>query len=486
MARTLTLGNVIALINGNRVVNISATAPVLWTQNGYNATISVPEATQAASGLMSSTDKTKLDGIQSNSVALGETSSTSYRGDRGKIAYDHSLIVTGNPHQVTKAEVGLSNVPNVATNDQTPTYTTASSLSAMTSGEVLSTAFGKLSKVTDTVISHTADTTIHITSAERGAWNNKVDKVSGKALSTNDFNNDYKTKLDGIEAGAEVNEIYAKDHGLAAGAIVVLSREIEELRKYCSELERLVKTNVDCTYGIVKGYRGFGYCDDPSTPKNEEVHIWVDPALQGSKLYIQLICNPYSEDYRATAPWIFSTELNEYKVQEGGHGVTAGQLLCTPFSKCYYYVTTVGYVWNATISQSRSIAANTGAFGIDGFPVNGVDFEIRYCKANRNYGQSNDPEEIPSKSRMNESVLGYYDVLAMNGYAPTYTKYANLAAAIAGFNNGETVVIDDCWSLDYLLQNSLWKGNRYIRLTSVPPLSVYSGDYYREIIAPAV
>lgn len=33
----------------------------------------------------------------------------------------------------------------------------------------------------------------------------KVDKVSGKALSTNDFTNDYKAKLDGIQAGAEVN-----------------------------------------------------------------------------------------------------------------------------------------------------------------------------------------------------------------------------------------------------------------------------------------
>jgi hypothetical protein len=37
------------------------------------------------------------------------------------------------------------------------------------------------------------------------ALNNKVDVVSGKGLSTNDFTNTLKTKLDGIEAGAEVN-----------------------------------------------------------------------------------------------------------------------------------------------------------------------------------------------------------------------------------------------------------------------------------------
>jgi hypothetical protein len=40
------------------------------------------------------------------SLALGETSSTAYRGDRGKTAYDHSQVVTGNPHGTTAADVG--------------------------------------------------------------------------------------------------------------------------------------------------------------------------------------------------------------------------------------------------------------------------------------------------------------------------------------------------------------------------------------------
>lgn len=53
----------------------------------------------------------------SESLALGETSSTAYRGDRGKVAYDHSLLTSGNPHNVTKSDIGLSNVPNTdATN----------------------------------------------------------------------------------------------------------------------------------------------------------------------------------------------------------------------------------------------------------------------------------------------------------------------------------------------------------------------------------
>lgn len=45
-------------------------------------------------------------------LALGETSSTAYRGDRGKAAYDHSQLTSGNPHNVSKSDVGLGNVDN--------------------------------------------------------------------------------------------------------------------------------------------------------------------------------------------------------------------------------------------------------------------------------------------------------------------------------------------------------------------------------------
>ena len=48
----------------------------------------------------------------SESLALGETDSTAYRGDRGKAAYDHSQLTSGNPHNVTKSDVGLGNVGN--------------------------------------------------------------------------------------------------------------------------------------------------------------------------------------------------------------------------------------------------------------------------------------------------------------------------------------------------------------------------------------
>lgn len=40
----------------------------------------------------------------SSSLALGETSSTAYRGDRGKTAYDHSQA-SGNPHGTTFSQI---------------------------------------------------------------------------------------------------------------------------------------------------------------------------------------------------------------------------------------------------------------------------------------------------------------------------------------------------------------------------------------------
>ena len=61
---------------------------------------------------------------------------------------------TLNPHKTTKTQVGLGNVPNVSTNDQTPTYTPAASLTTLTSGEKLKDAMGKISTAVTQLIGH--------------------------------------------------------------------------------------------------------------------------------------------------------------------------------------------------------------------------------------------------------------------------------------------------------------------------------------------
>ena len=72
--------------------------------NGY--------ASLGADGKIPSTE------LPATTLVLGETETNAYRGDRGKIAYDHSQITLGNPHGTTKTDIGLGNVDNTADIDK--------------------------------------------------------------------------------------------------------------------------------------------------------------------------------------------------------------------------------------------------------------------------------------------------------------------------------------------------------------------------------
>ena len=134
-----------------------------------------------------------------------------------------------------KADVGLGNVPNVTTNNQTPTFTSAAALAGLTSGETLSVSLGKTAKAISDYITHQSDNNKHVTTTEKSNWNDanakkhvhgnqsildtltqplldkwntvsdKVDKVTGKGLSSNDFSAALLNKLNSIADGAEVN-----------------------------------------------------------------------------------------------------------------------------------------------------------------------------------------------------------------------------------------------------------------------------------------
>lgn len=134
-----------------------------------------------------------------------------------------------NPHAVTKSQVGLGNVPNVTTNDQTPTYSDATTLSTLVSGEKLSVAFGKIKLAISNLINHIANKSNphSVTKSQIGLGN--VDNTSdankpistatqtaldGKASSSHTHNvatassagfmsASDKSKLDGITASAD-------------------------------------------------------------------------------------------------------------------------------------------------------------------------------------------------------------------------------------------------------------------------------------------
>lgn len=73
--------------------------------------------------------------------------------------------------QLEKGDVGLGNVPNVSTNDQAPTYTEATTLAKLTSGEKFSAAMGKIAKAITGLIGHIGNrSNPHgVTAAQAGA-----------------------------------------------------------------------------------------------------------------------------------------------------------------------------------------------------------------------------------------------------------------------------------------------------------------------------
>ena len=192
-----------------------------------------------------------------SNIALGETSSTAYRGDRGKIAYERSQSVHArtdapkveksstkgnikingtetivythpsgtNPHGTTKSDVGLGNVGNfkaVSTVANQGLTDTEKSNARANIGAGTSSFSGSYNDLTNkptiptvgngtiTIIQNgttkgtftmnqSGDTTIELTD------NNTTYTVATQTANGLESDAD-KTKLDGIETGAEVNQ----------------------------------------------------------------------------------------------------------------------------------------------------------------------------------------------------------------------------------------------------------------------------------------
>lgn len=94
-------------------------------------------------------------------IAISDTSNITVNVDKTSYVTEEELDGhkkdKTNPHGVTKAQVGLGNVPNVSTNDQTPTYTVPASNAGLVSGEKIGTAFGKIARAVASLIAHIAN-----------------------------------------------------------------------------------------------------------------------------------------------------------------------------------------------------------------------------------------------------------------------------------------------------------------------------------------
>lgn len=89
---------------------------------------------------------------------------------------------------ITKTNIGLGNVQNVSTNNQTPTFTTASALANIKSGETLTVMLGKVAKAINDLIAHIGDTSNphNVTKSQVGLGNvgnyKAVSTVAGQGL----------------------------------------------------------------------------------------------------------------------------------------------------------------------------------------------------------------------------------------------------------------------------------------------------------------
>jgi len=113
-------------------------------------------------------------------LAIGTTTGTAADGGIANTHYNNK----SNPHGVTKSQVGLGSVVN-----------TGDSATPVSGGTTKFTTGGAYTEL-----------------------NKKVDKVTGKGLSTNDYTTDEKNKLSGIASGAEVNQNAFSNIGVKVGS----------------------------------------------------------------------------------------------------------------------------------------------------------------------------------------------------------------------------------------------------------------------------
>jgi hypothetical protein len=149
----------------NLTVETAVPANAVFTDTTYS------NATTTTAGLMSATDKTKLNGIASGAQVNSVT------GVKGN---SESSYRTGNVN-ITKANIGLGNVDNTADNEKSVAYAANAGDASTVSGFTVGKSVPANAVFTDTT------------------YSNATTSVAG-LMSTSD-----KTKLNGIESGAQVN-----------------------------------------------------------------------------------------------------------------------------------------------------------------------------------------------------------------------------------------------------------------------------------------
>ena len=243
---------------------------------------------------------------------------------------------------------------------------------------------------------------------------NKVDAVSGKGLSTNDFTTAEKDKLLSVEAGAQVNEITA-EHYRSVMAMLNLARFQNAGFQKQFENFRAVFDNFLYVQGVplYMDAVGVGVIDIRDAAAGQIHSITVDSSLSGQRLYVQL-----------------SNEagLTDTTVTVNSDGV-ALLSLATRKGRNRLYVTTSAYTFPPGTNGGHgahtggtyvnSHTDENGKFAYDYWlPKNAVDAKVRYI------------QDIKLGDEVAKE-LSYDDFLAMLGLSVTYSVTDNPAAVHA-------------------------------------------------------
>lgn len=348
---------------------------------------------------------TKFNIIVKKSVLNDTDIESSIDSNIIKKMISHLIDIT-NPHKVTKTQVGLGDVPNVSTNNQTPTYNEAEKLENISSGEKISVAFGKIKKAIGTFISHistkaTATQEGHVKltdSITSDSVNTAATPNSIKMLNTK-FDEENKTTRNLLNEKADLSHTHTKSEitdfpalgtasskdiastGNASATQVVMGNDtrLTDARK-ASDVSAWAKANTKPSY--TKSEVGLANVDntsDISKPVSTAQQTAIDAAYANSNKYTdQKIADliggaPETMDTLKEVHDAIEENKNVEKALNAAIGTKANQSeLDTHTGNTTIHITASERKnWNAAKTHADSAHARTDATKVEKSDTNG-------------------------------------------------------------------------------------------------------------------
>ncbi|MCD7966864.1 MAG: hypothetical protein LUG90_14020 [Clostridiaceae bacterium] len=330
-----------------------------WIAISANA---IPKATQSVDGLLSKEDKAALDDTntkkhthsnKSTLDKLTETLLTNWTDAYNKRHEHGNKTVIDKITQTlldnwTAAHTHISDsVKHITATERTNWNDADSKKHTHTNKAVVDKITQIFLDNWSAAYAHISDAVKHITADERTTWNtvsNKVDKVSGKQLSTNDYTAAEKNKLSGIAPGAEVNvqsdwnvidensDAYIKNKptSMPASDVLAWAKAANKPAYSWSEITSKPSTFAPSAHTHAKSQ----ITDFPSSMPASDVAAWAKAAAKPSYGWTEITGKPST-----FAP--------------SSHNHTKNQITDMP-TKVSQFTNDAGYITQADVDTSQS------------------------------------------------------------------------------------------------------------------------------------